>query len=574
MVREAVLHKMDQEFCYALSEGKFLVRIRTKKGDCKSVVFWYTEKYGNICGDESRNSIPMTKVSSDDLFDYYEVIYQNEALVTKYYFELEDQEGNIVYYGNYRFQDSRIEPLYHMFDIQKHAREVEEFPVIDWMSEGVVYQIFPDRFYRGSHKSQEGLLDWNKKPEWHETYGGTLRGITEKLDYLKELGITILYLTPIFEANSNHKYNTKDYMKIDKDFGTKEDLSELVKKAHENGMKVILDGVFNHTGDEFMPFLDMKEKEANSNYKNWFQVEEFPLIARAHEKPNYGTFSYHGGMPQLNPDATPVKEYIKSVIEYWMRECNIDGWRLDVADEISHPFWKEFRSWVKSEKSDAPIIGEVWYDSSAWLQGDEFDTVMNYPFFNNVIGWIGSGNLKPSDFVNQLGFLRGKYHVHAHQMLWNLIDSHDSERFLNNVGEDKRKLRLAALLQFTLTGTPMIYYGDEVGMSGGMDPDCRRGMIWEKDRQDQSLFEYYKRVIRLRKHSKALMNGEFNPVVLNDEKEFLIFEKIYERERIYVAINNGGAPVYDSMLEGVKDEITGNYQNGSLEPFTGVIFYK
>ena len=241
-------------------------------------------------------------------------------------------------------------------------------------------------------------------------------------------------------------------------------------------------------------------------------------------------------MPKLNTSNPEVREYIFNVIRKWM-SFGIDGWRLDVADEVSHNFWREFRKVVKKENKDALIIGEVWYESSPWLLGDEYDTVMNYLFSDNVKKLLIDKEYKVSDFDNENNFLRGRMHTRVQPILWNLIGSHDTPRFLTQANNNYDILKLAFALQMTLPGMPMIYYGDEVGMEGGKDPDCRRGMIWNKEKQNKNILDYYKKWIRIHKNYSALKNGEFKTVYVNNDANVYVFKRFNDNEELFIAFN-------------------------------------
>ena len=537
MNKTAIFHKMDKEYFYALDKDTFLVKLRCAKGDLFKVRLGYCDKYlneRNIPVEGDIHYTDMIKVASDELFDYYEATIKTHVIVIRYFFELRDWEDVILYYYGYRFYNEEPKLHFGMFDASQPVREEEIFDTPNWANGAIVYQIFPERFAR-KNLNTDG--NWYLTPmNRTEMLGGNLRGIIDALDYLEELGIEVIYLTPIFKSSSNHKYNTDDYMEIDPTFGTEDDLKELVEKAHNKNIKIILDGVFNHSGYEFAPFKDLMENQENSKYKDWYYPFSFPLKWKWGEKPNYRTFGYAGPMPKLNTSNPEVREYIFGVIRKWM-SLGIDGWRLDVADEVSHDFWKAFRKVVKSINKDALIIGEVWYESSPWLLGDEYDTVMNYLFFDNVKKLLVTKEYKVSDFDYENNFLRGRMHTKVQPLLWNLIDSHDTPRFLTQANNNEEILKLAFALQMTLPGMPMIYYGDEVGMQGGKDPDCRRGMLWDKNRQNGEIFDYYKKWIKIHKKYSSLKNGEFKTIYVNDDANVYIFKRFNENEELYIAFN-------------------------------------
>lgn len=540
MNKEAVFHKMDKEYAYALSNNDFLIKIKVKKDDLKSVKLYYCDKYlrkynkniGRLYYKE------MSKVFSDELFDYYEVEINIDVICLRYFFKLTDNNNDVTYYGNYRFYNKKLDYIGDMFDLSQQVRVEEIFDVPSWANGAIVYQIFPDRFARNDNDTT-GI--WYDAPErFSKTlYGGTLKGISQHIDYLKELGIQVIYLTPIFKSSSDHKYNIDDYMQIDEGFGSEQDLVDLINICHQNDIKIILDGVFNHSGTDFFAFKDVLQNQENSKYKDWYYIKKFPVelgmnIPRT-SKPNYLTFGYGRWMPKLNTSNKEVREYIFKVAKKYL-DLGIDGYRLDVADEISHDFWKEFRKVVKSINKDALIIGEVWYESTPWLLGDEYDTVMNYEFSRDIGLIVNDKNYKCSDFINDISFLLARVHKNVRNTLWNLIDSHDTPRFITS-SKSKKKLMFALAMQMVLPGMPMIYYGDEIGMEGKNDPDCRRGMVWDKSKQDEKLLNYYKEWINLRKSSKALQLGTTKFINVDDvNKTFEIIRK-YKNEEKHIVVD-------------------------------------
>lgn len=524
MEKAAILHYMDQNYSFMNGKGEYVFRIRVKKDDAKKIILHGRDKYIHMLKSSDKRCMEMTKVACDGLVDYYEAALTMDMVCFRYFFELIDENGEKLYYGNYTFWEKKPKEIGQMFDCPLKSKEEDRFLVPEWAKGKVVYQIFPDRF-AASHKVDEKL--WYDAPvkNWRALYGGNLKGITDKLEYLKDLGVDIVYMTPIFLSGSNHKYDTTDYYTIDPGFGTKEDLQELVEKAHALGMYVVLDGVFNHTGTNFFAFEDLKKNEEKSAYKEWYYPKSFPLKSGFEQKPNYLCFGYYGKMPKLNTSNEVVQQYIFDVVSYWMRECNIDGWRLDVGDEISHGFWKKFRSKIKDFKEDALIVGENWFYAPMYLQGDEWDSLMNYHFRDAVLGFVADGTLTATEFAGRLGFMRGTIHSETYEILWNLIDCHDTPRFKHLVKNRSKKQMLAAGLQLLSKGCPMIYYGDEVGMTGGNDPDCRRGMLWKEELQDKQMFAYYKKLLVLRKSEPCIVNGIQRFLLTDDEKGLLVEER-------------------------------------------------
>lgn len=535
MEYSGIYHEADKRYCFALDKGRFVIRIQTKKDDMQKVVLHWQDKYIPLEIADTRQSAEMEKVASDRIYDYYEAIVEMDVICLRYYFELVDKEGVVSYFGNCEFYEKEIESIHFMFNCPQTLREEEMFDVPEWAKNKIVYQIFPSR-YATSGKVSDKL--WYKSPiTATDNLKGDLRGIIEHFDHLVELGVDIVYMTPIFVSASTHKYDTIDYYRIDPSFGTEDDLRELVELAHSHGMYVIMDGVFNHTSPEFFAFADVKEKGRDSKYWDWYYIEGYPLEAKPYKKPNFKTFAYYGGMPKLNLQNPETAEYFINVGRYWMEKCHIDGWRLDVSDEISHIFWKRFRKAVREINPQALLIGEVWYFARDFMEGDEWDTVMNYDFFFGVQKFVAQESITASEFMEILGRLRGNLHNKVYPVLWNLIDSHDTARFLHVCGEQNDKLKMAAALQLLLPGMPFIYYGDEYGMTGGDDPDCRRGMLWDVTKQNQEMYEWYHSLIRMRKMHSVITEGKVTECNCDDEKGIIALTRELGEERVTITFD-------------------------------------
>lgn len=535
MEHSAIFHDTNKKYCCALEKGLFAIRLKTKKDDLRNVTLHYVDKYIPVEFHDTSAKIPMKKIASDRWCDYYEAQIQIDMVCLRYHFELEDQSGQVFYYGNHEFFEEKITNKDNMYDCPQTLREEEMFSTPEWAKNKIIYQIFPSRF-ASSKKISDSI--WYQTPM---TAGanleGDLRGIIEHLDHLKELGVDVIYMTPIFESPSRHKYNTVDYYKIDSSFGTKEDLKELVEKAHELGMRVILDAVFNHTDIEFFAFKDIREKQQDSRYIDWYYIQDFPLKSKWGTKPNYKCFSYYGGMPKLNLQNPEVADYCIKVALYWLEECKIDGWRLDVADEISHHFWRKFRGEIKKSYPHALIIGEIWHHAEDFLDGDEWDTVMNYPFYFAINDLIAEEKITVSNFLGQMGYLEGNLHKNICPILWNLIDSHDTARFMNKCGENVDKFKLGTALQLLWTGMPFIYYGDEYGMTGGPDPDCRRGMVWDEQYQNPEIYQWYRRLIQVRKEFPVLTEGETKVLYCDDSRGIFALEKTLDGQTLILLVH-------------------------------------
>mgnify|MGYP004452334305 FL=1 len=569
MEYSAIFHDMDKRFCYAIDKDLFVIRVQVKKDDMKDVILHYEDKYIPMERKDTRMTLPMKKVATSQFHDYYEAQLQMHLICLRYFFEFTDMQGEKVYYGNYEFDKECIANRDRMFDCPQNLREEEMFEVPQWAANKVVYQIFPSRF--ASTQPVDKKL-WYKAPITPmDDLHGNLRGIIEHLDYIKDLGIDVVYLTPIFKSNSCHKYDTIDYYQVDPSFGTTEDLKELVQKSHERGMKVVLDAVYNHSGREFFAFQDILEKGEKSKYLDWYFIDELPPKGEWGEIPNFKCFGYYGGMPKLNLKNPEVEKYITDVACYWIKECDIDGWRLDVGDEISHFFWKNFRKAIKAVKKDMLIIGEIWHYAGDFLEGDEWDTVMNYPFYLNLIDLLADEKINVSQFVQNLGYLKGRLNKKCYPLMWNLIDSHDTARFLHLCNDNKKKQHLAAAFQLLLPGMPMVYYGDEYAMPGANDPDCRRGMYWDEEYQDKEMYNWYKKLIQIRKTHACIVDGELIETITNDDEDTIVLIR-KSGEEILAMIFNCGSSIKEFDEYAQKyDLLTDSVFDGKVEGFGAAV---
>ncbi len=357
-------------------------------------------------------------------------------------------------------------------------------------------------------------MPWDSPPTRDNFFGGDLAGIRSRLDYLQDLGVTGLYLTPIFRAGTNHRYDTHDYLQIDPALGGLEDFQGLVADLHKRGMRLLLDAVFNHCGDGFWAFEDVRQRGPDSPYADWFFVDTYPLTS---DPPSYQTCGGAAYLPKLNTDHPEVRAYLLDVTRHWLKQ-GADGWRLDVPWKVSQEFWREFRRAALVANPEAYLVAEVWRDSEPWLHGDTVHGVMNYWLRNLILDYCVLDHMDAEDFDYELNALRHKHGASAPYHL-NLLGSHDTPRMLTLCGEDSRRARIAIVFQMTFPGVPMIYYGDEVGMRGGDDPLCRGGMLWEQGRWNRQLHETYRRLIRLRREHPALTEGDF--------ESLLVFNAVY-----------------------------------------------
>lgn len=411
--------------------------------------------------------------------------------------------------------------------------------VPSWVRDAVFYQIFPERFANGDTTNDPPgtkQWSWGAFPKHDSYYGGDIQGIIDHLDHLVRMGVTAVYFNPLFESPTNHKYHTADYYSIDDNFGTDSLFSFLVDECHKRNIKIVLDGVFNHTGVDFFAFKDVKEKGEKSPYVKWYNIHSFPVSDP--DKPNYEGWWGLGSLPKLMTSNPEVQEYLIGVTRHWMK-FGIDGWRLDAANEVPHEFWKKWRGVVKSMNPEAVIIGEVWNDASEWLQGDEFDAVTNYRFRGACVGFMALRNMKPSQFDSLLAAQRSDYSDEVNFSLLNILGSHDTERFMTLSKGDEFRLKAATIMQMTYLGAPMIYYGDEIGMKGEKDPDCRRTMIWDTTKWDIDLVNVYMKLIAIRHKYAALRRGDFKTAFVDDEKGIFAFWRTLGEDKVLVVLNNG-----------------------------------
>ncbi len=405
----------------------------------------------------------------------------------------------------------------------------------DWINDAVFYQIFPERFANGDTTNDPPNIEqWGKRPKGNSYFGGDLQGIIDHFDHIKELGINTIYLNPIFSAESNHKYNAKDYRIIDPSFGTNELFDQFIKQCHEQNIRVVIDGVFNHVGTAFFAFQDVLLNGMSSKYASWFNIFSFPVVMKP--KPNYECWWGYASLPKLMVQNPEVKKHIFEVTEYWTKK-GIDGWRLDVPNEVSHEFWKEWRNVVRSVNKDCYIVGELWEDASKWLHGDEFDATMNYRFRSSCLKFFAEEKISVKEFDAELETTRNLYRAEVNYAMQNLLGSHDTERYLTMCDKDIAKIQLSYLFQMTYVGAPMIYYGDEIGMEGGKDPDCRRTMIWDKKKWNTKLFESLKNLIALRNSSEVLRRGDFSSIPDNNNEDLFIFKRQLNNDIAFVVIN-------------------------------------
>ena len=534
-----VFHQAYDNYSYPFNEDELIVNIKTGY-DVKEVYIYLGDPFENgiLGGGEEweghKEQIVFKKRLKNQL--WWTTTVKPEYKRLKYYFELVTEEENWFY-----FEDGFVskEQMY----LKGRSRQCFTFPWMNpcdiartpaWVNDTIWYQIFPDRFCNGNPSiNPDNVLPWKNSKEsvdLFDLYGGDLVGITSKLDYLQKLGITGIYLTPINEAPGNHKYNTTDYTKIDPHFGTEEDFIELVNAAHDRGIRVMLDGVFNHSGYYFAPWQDVLSKGPESEYYDWFMINEWPIDLNGHAARNKQlyTFAFFDNMPKLNTNNKKVRDYFIDICANWVNKYGVDGIRLDVANEVSHQFCKELRERLKGISPDVYILGEIWHNAMPWLRGDEFDAVMNYPLGNSIKDFWVDKSLTNEDFEYTVNRCYTMYMQQINDSLLNLLDSHDTARLRNSTKNlDEYFAQLAVL--FAMPGSPCIYYGTEIAMEGGHDPDCRRCMPWdeiEAGKYDERT-EVVSTLIKLRKEEPLMKGRNFHfPNDISVNNRVIQFRKV------------------------------------------------
>lgn len=536
MNKHAIYHILDTPYAYAKDINTLSVTLRTAKNDIEICNIHYKTRYD---WENDFNIKEMKIKDTNDLFDFFGVDISIERNRYRYFFELVDYDGNKFFLDERGLRSKEIPRKEATAFQYPYIAKPDVYNEEKWLQEAIVYQIFVDRFCNGDESNDpKDVLKWGEDVSQTSMFGGDIQGIIDKLDYLEDLGVNLIYLTPIFKSSSNHKYNTADYYEIDSQFGDMEKAKELVLKCHERNIKIIFDAVFNHSGADFFAFEDVLINQENSKYKDWYFIDSFPADL---EKANYYTFADDvATMPKFNTDNEDVKNYLLDVAKFWIDEIGIDGWRLDVCDEVDHSFWREFKKVVKKHKKEAIIIGEIMHEASSFLKGDQLDGIMNYPFKGAMVDFFGNRTIDAKMFSEILAVNRNIYMDSITRQMWNLIGSHDTERFLSECDEKIERMKLAIAFQFSYIGVPYIYYGDEVGLCGGEEPQSRKCMIWDEESQNTELISFYKKLTSIRKNNHELVYGSYK--TLYSEDNVLVFERDYKDQKIIVAINNNYKP--------------------------------
>ena len=562
----AIRHFPLSEDAALCSDQTLELRIRTRAGEALKVFCYYGDRV-SVIDPIPVEEVEMERIGCDGVNDIYGVRIQSPYTRICYYFGLCEKtpEGlsAMTYYSEHGFDPQPIKDRTQFFQYPYLRRE--DLPSApDWAKDTILYHIFPDSFAdkRGGLENREfKILGEDGEVSWAK-HGGTLKGVTENLPYIKDLGMNCIYLNPVFRSASCHKYDTIDYMEIDPCLGTKDDLVKLVEQAHELGIRVILDGVFNHSGSGFAPFVDVLRKGEASEYADWFYRLRFPLEFQ--DPPNYEAFAYVKEMPKLNTGNPKVQNYCCEVGRYWIREAGIDGWRLDVANEVDHDFWRAFRKAVRKEKKDALLIAEIWEDATNWLMGDQFDSSMNYQFADICREFFAKESITAEVFDQRINRMYFRYCSATAGVQMNFLDTHDVPRFLEYCKGDLQKMELAAAFLMLFPGIPSVFYGDELGVRGRTEDEYRQIMPW--NRKKPRLFAVYRDLAKLRGEKEILRRGTFRSLwtdeafakmgeeLMKNKKGYGFFREL-DGHRVIALFNAGDKPISFSYPKNIEPSL-------------------
>jgi glycosidase len=590
-----------------LPDGKIRLRVHTEPG---------FEKVHIVFNDGAPKAQKMALWGETRRFQFWQAEIQTEATRFHYHIALQHQNGEVAYHGP--TGTTGAAEFYFQVDLEQEA----PIQTPQWMHGAVMYQIFPERFANGEPViDPPQVVPWGSAPESFHFQGGDLIGFREKLDYLEDLGVEVIYLNPIFSSPSNHKYDCIDYYNVDPAFGGNPALADLVTDLHARGMKIILDASFNHCHPNFPAFRDIIENGIQSKYWDWYNIYEYPLNVRVRPhlvppeqqdrlrhfetwfqqfeeatgipvitveddgpiiEPSYDAWMNVITMPEFNLRNPETRQYFLDVTRYWIEEYKIDGWRMDVVPFVTPDFWADFRQTAKAANSEAVLLSEVWGNASHWLQGNDFDGTMNYTFRWLALAYFAKTEIDTPTFIDGCKTMLMMYANAIMQVGQNLLSSHDTPRFLHEASEEIQRFRLATIFQLTMPGAPSIYYGDEIGMSGSHDPDNRQAFPWDKrSAWNTETHEQIRSLIALRKAYPALRTGDWETVW--ESEEAFAYRRFNNQEQILIVISRQAAiddvvvPIKmeapellfgDTEFEEVKNGIKIQHQ----EPWSGAIF--
>ena len=564
----AIEHHAFDNYCYPLDKDNLVINLRTGKEITRVFLLWgdpfdwgRSENASNYTWQYK--TIEITEKKELQNHFWWTLTLQPLFKRCKYFFKIQTSEDSYIY------GESGL-----VCEEDFHKAEDEYYPFIfPWMNQNdicnppkwaentVWYQIFPSRFCKGTVANQKELGKFAAWPDRNtivnneQKYGGNLGGITEKMSYLADLGITGIYLNPVNCSTTQHKYDTTDYFDIDPEFGTKEDMKKMVAEAHKYGIRIMLDGVFNHSGWEFFAWQDVLKNRQNSKYADWYMVNDWNFDGKPGHNADEGkffAFAYCDYMPKFNTNNPEVRKYLIDACEFWVKEYDIDALRLDVANEVCHDFCRELQERMRSLKNDFYIIGEIWHNSIPWLRGNEFDAIMNYPLQNAIYNFALDKERSSLSFEQDVNRCLTDYFKQTQKVMFNLMDSHDTMRLVTRAGGVDKALQMLAVM-FAMPGSPCIYYGTEVFLEGGKDPDCRRCMPWKEIEGglcDSSL-ELIKQLIYLRKANAAMSAYDMSFSHIQNKERLLCLKKTSAENSIMLIAN------FSDTKEDVSDLLNG-----------------
>lgn len=539
-----ILHRPESEDSAILADHRVLLRLQTALDDVVKVELAYADMYLWQEGAPMQQ-VEMQKGLATQANQYWTLPVDLPTNRAIYAFKITDQAGQTIGYGDEGFFDDTAANwavagrYFHLPYL--HLSDAELPPA--WVKHTVWYQIFPERFANGDVSNDPaGSQPWGQGPVKRDSfYGGDLRGIIDHLDEIAALGVNGLYLCPIFTSPSNHKYDTIDHFEIDPHFGTKKDFQELVDQAHARGMKVMLDAVFNHFGDQSPQWRDVVKNGQDSRFADWFHIHGWPVgVDTKTGALNYETFATGAAMPKVNTQNPAVQQYLIDVTKYWIEQYNIDAWRFDVADEVDHGFWRKLCGALRAVKPDVYLLGEAWHSSQALVGNGQFDAVMNYPLTQPILA-LFKHELTLTDYVGKANLQLMQYRQPNQQVMFNALDTHDTARLLTVLDHNVDQVKAALIVLMLLPGTPCLYYGTEVGLAGGPDPDNRRCMPWQPTDQDLALRSFVTKLVTWRQsQADFLADSQLSWQVAGDVLKLIRHDAT---QTVTATINLGETPV-------------------------------
>jgi glycosidase len=581
MQLSAISHRPDSEDAFLYDKDHLRIRLHTAKNDIAKVTVFYNDPYMFMPDKEGKYIFhyhikKMHLISKGQVHDHWRVTLTAQYHRIQYLFEIQDTSGRKIFLTDRGFRTACKEGLNKTQNYYRlpYFHEIDMVKTPEWVKGTVWYQIFPERFSNGNKSNDRpNVKDWDPQthPGREDFYGGDLQGVINHLDDLRELGVNGLYFCPIFKASSNHKYDTIDYKEVDPDFGDKGLFRQLVQEAHKRGMKVMLDAVFNHIGVNSPQWHDVIKNGSKSKYADWFHINYFPVEpyhdpTKGQGEPPYDTFAWEPHMPKWNTANVEVQNYLLDIASYWIKQFDIDAWRLDVAPEVDHNFWRLFRSKVDSLKKDFYIVGEIWHSAQSWLDGDQFSSTMNYPFTQQIEDHFLLGTKTSHQMVELLSDQLMLYRAQTNQVMLNTLDSHDTPRILTMANGDKKLVYQTIAFTFMQTGSPCIYYGTEMGMTGGPDPDCRKPMDWSH--KGDEFWQKIAGLVKFRLRNARIL-GKGNTRMRVTEDGLIRIKRTESGQSILGYFNTTDKPVSCKM----KAVLSQNFANDILEPHGFVIGY-